>query len=151
MPNLVNRVDGIALPGFESWTYFTVWRAAWGRTLSRCTQTPRYNIPRHFFSNDWLNLLPPHITVTSTNFIQFSQFLCELPLNVPPFAEFPLINWLFPQHTSFPEQYFRPAVSKPLVLNSHKIFVIQNIADSHGRVVSTLWFQFQCFAVCRTV
>ena len=109
----MNRADWIGIPGFKSWICFAVWRAAWGRALSRCTHThththtPRDKIPQRLFSNHWLNLLPKHITVPSKNFIHFPRFLLELPLNVPPAAEFPLINWLFPRHTSFPQQYFR--------------------------------------------
>lgn len=83
-----------------------VWRAAWARALC-CTQTPRDSIPRRSFSNHWLKLLPKHITVLSTNVIHFSRFLFELPLKVPPFAEFRLTNWLFPQRTSFLQQYSR--------------------------------------------
>jgi len=111
--------------------------------------------PRRFFSNQWLKLLPKHITLPSTNFVHFSRFLFELPLNVPT-----TLCWIsphqltFPSTQSLPQQYFRSvlsAVSTPVTANPHKIFVIQNIADSHRRVVSTLWFEFQGFVLCRTL
>jgi hypothetical protein len=149
MLNLVNRADGTAPPSCKFRICCTVWRAAWGRALSRCAQTPRDNIPRRLFSNHWLKLLLKHITLPSTNFILFSGFIwitfeCATLCRIFPHKlTFPSVVSIFVQLMS--------AFSMSVTVNSHKIFVIQNIADSHRRVVSTLWLEFQSFVLCLTL